>query len=121
MLRPVDFRLRWCHRRLGPFRYAFLAQCSSAEIANDADECATISARIAFGRALLIPAGATHHKILFAQILRHLNSSLKLSPDYTSGYLTSQRVFRNANCEKSRSPAVAESGLAGYLVSCPCY
>jgi hypothetical protein len=80
MLGPVDLpRFGWLHRRLGALRAAFLAERDSAEIADDADEGAAVRARVAFGRALLVTAGAAHHQIPFAQlVLCHQTCGLKL-------------------------------------------
>ena len=79
MLGPVDLaRLGWCHRRLGAFSATRFAESDSAKVADDADECPAVGARIAFGRALLVTAGAARHQISFAQILRHQTYGLGL-------------------------------------------
>ena len=79
MLWPIDlggFVRR--QRRLGPLRDALPAQRYAAKVTDNADESATIRARIAFGCALLVTAGTAHHEILFAQIFRHQIRGLKL-------------------------------------------
>jgi hypothetical protein len=79
MLGPVDLaRLGWCHRRLGAFSAARFAERDSAKVADDADKSPAVGARIAFGCALLVTAGTAHHKISFAQILRHQTYGLGL-------------------------------------------
>jgi hypothetical protein len=47
MLGPIDLRCGGTQRRLGPFRYALLAKRYPSKVADDADERAAISARIA--------------------------------------------------------------------------
>ena len=79
MLGPVDLpRVARRQGRLGTFRAARFTKRDSAEVADDADESSTVRAWIAFGGALLVAAGTTHHQVFFAQIFRHQIRGLKL-------------------------------------------
>ena len=62
-------------RGVHTFFFALLAEFYPAEGANDADERPAIRARVAFGRPLLVPAGATNHRIAFTEDLAHISSS----------------------------------------------
>ena len=56
--------------------HALLAVFYPAKRANDADEGPAIRARVAFRRALLVPAGTTNHRIAFTEdYLTHMSDS----------------------------------------------
>src|SRR5207237_4571072 len=57
--------------RICPLLLALLTIDYAAECANDADEGATIRARVTFGGTLLFVAGATNHRVTFAENLPH--------------------------------------------------
>jgi hypothetical protein len=60
-------------RRIGAFFPALVAEFYPAKRADDADERAAIRARVAFGRALLVPAGPANHRIAFTEDLAHIS------------------------------------------------
>jgi hypothetical protein len=60
--------------------FAFLAELDSAKSADDTDEGSAVRARVAFRRALLIPAGAADHRIAFTKNLAHISSILFRDP-----------------------------------------
>ena len=60
-------------RRIRAFFLALLAEFYPAKRADDADERSAIRARVAFGRALLVSAGATNHCIAFTEDLAHIS------------------------------------------------
>jgi hypothetical protein len=55
---------------------ALPAEFHAAKCADDADEGTAIRARVAFGGALLVPAGPAYHRIAFTQNLAHILASL---------------------------------------------
>lgn len=71
--------------RIGRSLLALPAEFHAAKCADDADEGTAIRARIAFGGALLVPAGPADHRIAFTQNLAHILASLavRISEDRT--------------------------------------
>jgi len=62
--------------RIGALFLALPAEFHTAKRADDADEGTAIRARVAFGGALLVPAGPAYHRIAFTQNLAHVLASL---------------------------------------------
>jgi hypothetical protein len=55
--------------------FALIAVFYPAKRADDADERSAIRARVALGRALLVPAGPANHRIAFTKDLAHVSVS----------------------------------------------
>jgi hypothetical protein len=71
--------------RISALLLALPAEFHAAKRADDTDEGTAIGARIAFGGALLVPAGPAYHRIAFTENLAHLLVSLavRISEDRT--------------------------------------